>query len=254
MNLNATFDVTQFASFLTDLERRQLPFAAMLALNQTAIDAQDAIRGRIQQRGFTIRSAVSAEWLSRQIYFGRENRATKQNLTSRVTLDPIKGGGKNSGRSSLLPFYESGFLRRSNRIIGSDTIFPVGSIAIPNRGRNQLKEIDRSLYPSMLGIQERLGPNGYQKVKIGRGKKARSQFAGLKGKRRTFVVRTGAGTGQVRQRIGSDKRATVLLFRIRPPKFVAPHPFFFEAGQHAAQRTFLPNLRSCFAQAMATAR
>jgi hypothetical protein len=193
---------------------------------------------------------VSDAWLTRQIWFGRGDRATKARLSATITVRPQPG----KGRSSLLPLLEDGFLRRSQRLIGSERIFSIGSIAIPNRGRNALRQIDRSLYPSMLGLQERLGPSGLQKVKVRVGKKTREQYVGLKGKRRTFVVRTGPNTGQVRQRIGSDKRATILLFRIRPPKPVTGRRFFYETAQLVAQDRFALNFRRGFAEAMATAR
>lgn len=249
MIVTTTLDVKAFSLYMTDVERRQLPYAVMLALNYTAEDVQEAVRNRIRRRGFTIRSAVSDQWLTNQVYFGRGNRATKTRLIAQVDV-----GRKVGARAGLLAMLEEGFLRRSNRIVGSDKVFPVGSIAIPNRGRSPLTQIDRSLYPSMLGIQERMGPDGFQKVWVGKGKRRKQQFAGLKGRRRTFVVRTGPGTGQVRQRIGSDKRATILLFRIRPPKPVGGRHFFFSTAQETAEKRFLVNLRKGFAEAMATAR
>lgn len=250
MIVTGTFNVKFFSAFMTDFEQRQMPYATMLALNWTAEDAQAAVVARIRQRGFTIRSAQSDQWLTNQVKFMRSDRATKRTPSALVKVDATGGG---SARSALLPMLEGGFLRRSSHIIGAGSIFPVGSIAIPNRGRSPLKQIDRSLYPTMLGIQERtpigrMSSDGKTRVN------GRLQKAGLKGKRRTFVVRTGAGTGQVRQRIGSDKRATILLFRIRPPKVVPARHFFFETAQAIGEQRFLINLRRGFDEAMRTAR
>jgi len=249
MIVTATFDVKFFSAYMTDFELRQVPYATMLALNWTAEDAQAAVVSHIRQHGFTIRSAQSDQWLTNQVKLARSDRATKRSLSAFLKIGP----GTGASRSSLLPSIEGGFVRRSSHIIGSGSIFPVGSIAIPNRGRNPLKQIDRSLYPTMLGIQERT-PIGRMNSDAKTRVNGRLQSLGLKGKRRTFVVRTGAGTGQVRQRIGSDKKATILLFRIRPPKMVAARSFFFETAQATGEQRFLINLRRGFDEAMRTAR
>lgn len=256
MIVTCTMDVRAFSAFMTDVERRQLPFGAMLGLNATAEDAQRAIRNRLPSI-FTVRSANSARWLSNQIRFDQRNRATKARLSALVTINNDASGSVY--RRSFLPGYEAGFLRRSSFAIGGSRIkvFPRGSIAIPFRGGNKRAEMPRALYPTMLGLQERRDiAGGLQYVKVGRGKRARKQASGLKGKHRTFVVRSnaGAGIGEVRQRVGPGKRDTILLFRIRPPRYVPPRHFFYETAQRISELRMLDNIRRGFAQAMRTAR
>ncbi len=256
MNVTVTLDVRAFQMFMTDFERRQLPYATMLALNTTAADAQRGIKNRILSV-FTVRSARSSQWLSNQVWFRQRDRATKARLSAFVTVGD-RGDRVDYTKRSFLPAYESGFLRRSSFAIGGTRIkvFPKGSIAIPNRGANGRAEMPRELYPTMLGIQERRDiAGGMQYVKVGRGKKARTQQSGLKGKRRTFVVRhAGGGAGQVRQRVGPGKRDTILLFRIRTPRTVPPRHFFLETAQRIADQRMMINLRNGFAEAMRTAR
>ncbi|MFA6165400.1 MAG: hypothetical protein WC700_02205 [Gemmatimonadaceae bacterium] len=255
MNLTVTLDVRAFQAFMTDFERRQLPYATMLALNATAADAQRGIKNRILSV-FTVRSGRSSQWLFNQVWFRRRDRATKAKLSALVTVGD-SGDRQDYTKRSFLPAYESGFLRRSSFAIGGSRIkvFPKGSIAIPNRGANGRTEMPRELYPTMLGLQERRDiAGGMQYVKVGRGKKARMQQSGLKGKRRTFVVRHRDGAGQVRQRVGPGKLDTILLFRIRTPRTVAPRHFFFETAQRIAEQRMLINLRNGFAEAMRTAR
>jgi hypothetical protein len=251
MIVTATFDAKPFSLFLTDFERRQLPFATAVALNATADYAQQAVRQKMR-RVFFMRSSASENWLLNQVRIPNHKRATKSRLAVTLDIDPAQGG--KAARSSLLPMLEGGFLRSSPRVIGSTDLFARGSIAVPNR-ESPLSQIPRSLYPSSLGLQQRRDVDGnWQAVKVGRGARARQQWYGLKGKRRTFVVRTSAGRGLVLQRTGPGKEQVRTLFLIRPPAFVRPRAFFFDTAQEEFKVRILDNLRFAFAQAMETAR
>ena len=251
MDISATIDVKPFSLFLTDLERRQLPYATSVALNATADYAQAAVRQKMRKT-FFIRSSNSERWLLNQVMIPRFARATKAKLSVSLMIDPASQG--KATRGSFLPGMEQGFMRSSPRTIGSSMLFRAGSIAVPTR-ETPFEQIPRSLYPSSLGLQERRDISGdMQKVWIGRGKLRRQQTHGLKGKRRTFVVRTGAGRGLVLQRFGPGKGQVRTLFLIRPPAFVQARPFFFDTAIDEFNTRILANLRYAFAQAMESAR
>jgi hypothetical protein len=254
-----TFDVEPLTRELADTRLRQMPYAVMMTLNRTAEEAQEAIRQRIFQRGFTVRSAVSARFLANSIKFSRGDRATKTSAVARLTIEPP---GKGGGRSGLLGFLEEGGVRFSQFAIGSGATFGPGSVAIPQRD-GPMQQMPRNLYPSQTGLQERRSIEG--------GLTAGS----LKGGRRTFAIRTKAGEGLILQRTGSkqkrakhnrivggnrmglwhgDRENTRVLFVIKPRVRVEGRHFFFPTFERTVLARLEVNLLAFMGHALRTAR
>lgn len=238
MNVEVRFNVDPLILELEDTRRRQLPFARALAINRTIEEAQVAIRQRMFQRGFTVRSAASARWLANSIKIRRDDRATKDNPVGRVR---IESPGKGGGRAGLLGFLEEGGTRFSQAAIGAGFVFGASSVAIPQR-RSPSEQMPRSLYPTMVGLQERRRiEGGLSKVQ-------------LKGKRRVFAIRTGFREGLILQRTGSGPRDTRVLFLIRPQIRVTGRQFFFPTAERVFRERFDVNLAGFMVHAMRTAR
>jgi hypothetical protein len=237
-NLSISFDVDPLVKELADTRQRQMPYAVMMTLNRTAEEAQEAIRQRIFQRGFTVRSAITARFLANSIKFSRGDRATKTSAVARLRIEPP---GKGGGRSGLLGFLEEGGVRFSQFAIGNGATFGPGSVAVPVR-RTPTEQIPRNLYPSQTGLQERRSIEGG------------STAGRLKGKRGTFAVRTKAGEGIILQRTGPGKRDTRVLFVIKPRVRVEGRHFFFPTFERTVLARFEVNLLAFMGHAMRTAR
>lgn len=233
-----TFDIEPLVRELDETLRRQMPYAAMMALNRTTEEAQQAIRQRVFQRGFTVRSSRSAQFLANSIKFSRGDRATKVKLETTLRVEPP---GKGGGRSGLLGFLEGGGVRFSQFSIGSGAVFGPGSVAVPIR-RTPTEQIPRGLYPSKTGLQETRGIDG----RLTRGR--------LRGKRRTFAIRTKAGEGLVLQRTGPGQRDTRALFVIKPRVQVEGRHFFYPTFERIALTRFDVNMQAFMLQAIRTAR
>ena len=232
------FDLDTFTGQLDDAAMKQLPFALALALNRTAEEAQEAVRNRIRMRGFTIRSAQSDAWLSRRVMFYKQDRANKDHLWTALQVDQpnASGGGKLAGSRSLLGFLEDGGARTGMRPIGDGTVFP-NAVVVPVRN-SPIDSIPRSLYPVNLGLSAKREISG--KLALGR----------LRGKQRTFVVRTSTGTGLVLQRQGAGQENVRALFFIKPQTRVTGRHFFYPTVQRTVEQRIAPNFAGMFNAAM----
>lgn len=233
-----TFDVNALTRELQDTAKRQVPFAMALTLNRTVEEMQERIRQRIFQRGFTIRSAAGARFLTNSIKIRRDDRATKTNPVARVR---IESPGKEGRRAGLLGFFEGGGVRFSQYAIGSGTVFGPSSVAVPLRSPDS-QVMPRNLYPSQTGLQER------RTIEGGLSK------ATLKGKRRTFAIRTGPQQGLILQRTGKGQRDVRVLFAIKPRVQVEGRHFFFPTAERTARERLEINFAGFMALAMRTAR
>src|SRR5690349_23369073 len=218
-------DVDKIVDGLSDLGKRQLPFALANALNRTAEEAAAAVRTRIFSRDFRIRSSQAASFLAAAAADPQgPNRATKNRL--RVFLWVNEALGKNS-RFSILPNLEEGGQRVGTRSLGSGRIPP--SVAVPIRSSLGQGPIPRGLYPAALGLQERRAIEGGFYY-AGRGKKSRRKRGGLgalHGSQRTFIVMRGGKDPLVVQRTGKGRRDTRALFVLKRSVPLPARHFFF---------------------------
>jgi hypothetical protein len=229
---------------LDDVAQRQVPYAISRTLNAVALEAQEAVRQRIHRRGFAIRSAATATWLERSIKFAREDRATKTQLSATIRVEPP--GGNKGRRGSLLAFLERGGVRTSKFALGSGRVFGAGSVVVPKRA-SKSEQIPRSLYPKALRLQESryvVGSNDGGGLTPGR----------LRGKQRSFAVRTGPQRGLILQRTGPGPSDTRVLFWVRSSIKVPGRGYFRSTIERVASERFAPIFAREFAEAMRTAR
>lgn len=247
--IEITMNVDDMLGELNDAAREQLPFAMAQAINMTVEDAQQAVRDRILMRGFTMRSANSARWLTNQVKFYRGDRATKYKLEAALTVEGGAGFGQRDPGSSvgrsLLAFLEEGGTRQGVRPIGDGSVFGP-SIVVPAR-TSPMDQIPRSLYPANLGLSPRRAiEGGWTRAHGGKWS--------LRGARRTFVVRTAAAQGIVLQRFGKGRAGVRALFFIRPRVQVRGRHFFYPVVQQVVQERFGYNFGLAFAEAARTAK
>lgn len=243
-----TIDMNPFIAQLQDERLRQVPYAIGQALNRTARDVQAAVRNAVTGRGFTVRTETSRRWLRNSIKIGPGDWASKRNHVAKIRIEPP---GKGGGRAGLLGFLEEGGVRFSQFAIGQGIAFGPGSVPVPVRATPGTV-VPRSLYPSMTGLQERRDISG------GLTKGA------LRGKRRTFAIRTSTGKGIVLQRFGRGKKGrrapgqrdpnTRVVFAITPRVRVAGRHFFFPTAERIVSARFEANMEAALQQAMSTAR
>ncbi len=143
--LEITLDTAAAEKFLNDVQKRQIPFAASRAMNNTMKDAQKTVRFGAYPKSFTIRNRSLSKALTT---IPRGHWATKHDLN--VTMMNVKGAG-------------SGFIER--QIAGASKKPKGQHIAIPviGPGLRRLKggSIGKSKKPRAMGEKlVKLNPRG----------------------------------------------------------------------------------------------
>lgn len=251
-------NVDQVLARLDDVGKRQFPFAFSLALNRSAEEARDAVRQRIHQRGFTVRSAVTGAWLDKHIVIPPSKRSTKKMLRVQLRVSPP---GLKNAKYSAMPWLETAGTRVGTRPIGSGGLF-ARAIAIPYRKLMPLRIIPRELYPSHVGLAPRRDIDGSMYV-AGRGKKSRRkvklglEHLTLRGSDRTFALpdrKHGRGAGYVFQRVGKGRDGAVPLFTIRPQIRVDPRAYFMSTARRIFRDRLPANTVGFLIHALRTAK
>lgn len=249
LNLDFNVNLRNTDQSLGELVTRQMPFALSLAMNTTMEDTRQAGRNQVRSQ-FTLRTPQSEKFLSLGVAI--PTKAKKGNL--RTTLEV--GGSFNLGKSARytkLAQFEQGGVRSGGGILGNNRIRVFDGVElIPYQ-----KPTARALYPANLGLQQRR--------LIGGG----MSEAGLQGKRRTFVVRTGPKTGTVLQRTGKRSGEAkgagtrkgqrfdpklVRLFRIRPQVTIRARHWLLPVAGMVWDKRFTSNLDRALEYALRTAK
>ena len=174
-----TFGLTEFDKATLDIEHKQLPYATMLALNDTAFGARKAIAQQM------------VKVFDRPTPYARRGvvyeRATKANLESRVVLHGSNWGGGLPPALFLGPQIEGG--KRSHKAFEKQLhalgLLPDGHVAVPaertkldrygNIGQGQLNRM-----MSGLKIDYRsAGSNRVASTKKGKARRARGSRGGF---------------------------------------------------------------------------
>lgn len=219
--------------YLEGLIRDQLPFALSLGLNNLGIQFVEIQQIGIETR-FTIRRPG---YILPSV---KMTRGTKQKPEVRVFIDPER---------DILAKFELGGVKRPGSF-GSRVV--MGSIAIPvdHRATNEDGSIRMAMLPSNLGLAaaRRLGKDGSTQL----------SRAGMKGKRRTFVIPPGRSfglpSGAIMQRIGPGKRDLALLFVLKPKIPIPPILEFEKTGKRVAEQHWPVHMSAAVEKALATAR
>jgi hypothetical protein len=254
-------EIDQAIRAIENVNKRQLPFATSLAVNETAKAAQQAVRAHVAG-AFTLRKP---QFILNTVKIEKYDFATKRNPTAfRLKIDdaPTKGGGR---RDVLAKFEPGG---------SKTTLDPTFPIAIPSRNlRPSFAElVPRAMYPGSLRLVPRRGAVGAYYTNTLKGRKRKVIFGTLPvqqkrtkrgvlqwtGKRRTFVLdpreHLGVKTWGVYQRTGRGKDDVQLIWTYKMRIPIPPRLRFVATATAAVHRTFRPNFERAYAHALATAR
>lgn len=169
--LTVEIDTRPAEQFLTDLEKRQLPFILMRTLNRTGLKVQEAEREELDD-SFTLRRK---DWAHRNVKIRREDFAKKNRLRVMVRME---APGDGSRSDILAKFEESGTKRPKD---GSRLAIPV------------------DVKTTRVGIvQKNQRPRSFDFVHVGGNV--------WRGEKRTFMIRRPDGTGGIYQRTGRRGR------------------------------------------------
>lgn len=217
--INIEIDATAFKRQLTGLERDQLPFAVMKALNKTGTDFQEAERGVIA-RNFTLRRAT---FIRNTVKIERGNFATKANLRTIINIDPTR---------DVLSKFEEGKDKTPRE--GSSIAIPVAA------KRNKSDIVTRANRPKAYQLQDTTS-SGSTRI--------------AKGLKRVFMIKKADGTGGIFQRVGRGAASTIReLFTFEPRVPIPRSLHFYATARKTVAEKFPKNFRDAFANAMRTAR
>lgn len=216
--ITVELDIKAFQKGCDDAAKRQIPFATMKAINQTATDFQAAERTVISNN-FTIRRS---QFVLNTVKIERGNFATKDNLQAIIHIDPT--------RNELAKF-EAG----KPKLPTSGT-----SIAVPIAARrNKSDIITAANRPKALGLVNVPSKGGNIIAR---------------GLNRTFMIKRSDGTGGIFQRIGRGKGTLKELFAFKPRVPIPKSLHFQETAVKTVTAKFSANFKTAFEYAMKTAR
>jgi hypothetical protein len=223
------FNTAQVVSTLTDVQKRQIPFATQLTLNRTQESRQQRLQTHITT-DLTIRNASTKEQFRKVVRFAREDRADRKAARLEARLRILGGDTK-----ATAPIYQrlggmvlrqdEGGPRTSSALYRAGSAdasrFVTGGFAMPAPGlRTSTKAIQRKLYPYALGLTPQLkiagGDQFNTQYKGGRKKKGKGFRKGTK----FFFVKEGVGIF-VREQVGKNSEYDAVWFfrqRINLPK------------------------------------
>lgn len=193
----------QFARQLESIAMRQLPYAAMQALNSTAWNVRKVWEAKISQVfdrpvPLTQRAVVY-------------EKATRDNLTATIKVRDEARGGTPPAKY-LLAEVQGGArrLQRFERRLQHEGHLPAGMITVPGMGarRNKYGNISRAQVRQMLDGLNMHGP----RMKPGRRKKGEPKRKGASGRGLYFSIHRQRGNGLkpgIYQRVGSGKNSGV---------------------------------------------
>lgn len=208
MQINLKIDTDRFDKSARNYARN-LAFSTAQAINDTAIDAQKAIREHMV-RTFHIRSASTRNFLFRsvKIFEFANVRASR----------PYALIGVDNKSRLLLSLFEEG---------GDRTAFVGRRVAVPHTGQGGARstldsKINRNLLISSLNMQKKPAPGGpitsNDPRNVRRRKGRRSSFTYWQGSNNTFILERSRGVpyGGIFQQDGKGKDNIRLLYSFRP--------------------------------------
>lgn len=218
--LNIDFNTGAVVATLTDVQRRQIPFALQLTLNRTAEARQRRLQDHITS-DLTIRNASTKANFRKVVRFAREDRADK-NVGKQVATLRILGGDTKATAPLLQRLggivlrQDEGGARSSSQLYRSGNRFVAGGFALPAPGlRSATKGVARKLYPYALGLTTQANISGGDQFNSAYkgGKKKRGK--GFKKGTKYHFVKEGVGIF-VREQVGSrSEYDSVWFFRQR---------------------------------------
>ena len=136
---------------------RQAPFALSLAINNTGLKAQKAVRAEVA-RSFSLRGTAS--FFDRGVVF---TRGTKGKPMAELMIGVSSGakGGATARASAILARHEEAGSRESTEVVRAGSKLVPAGFFLPGPGmRTASTNVPRRLYPAAIGATIRTEPSG----------------------------------------------------------------------------------------------
>jgi hypothetical protein len=229
------------------MQNKQAPHAVRDTANALAIDIQHHVRLAMRPR-FRMSSRGRA-WADNQVRVLRVGSPLGRihipsggggKLRAYVGVIPSEGKGQHAGfsryRGSLLAMLEGGGPTPGPRDFGG--VIGLGRYAVPVRPADLRTPTPLSLYPINLKLQARRRISGGLLP------------AGLKGKRRTYLVPMESGRAMIFQRFGKERDATMPLFSTQNQTRLPARRYFFPTAQRVIETRTTYHFRAAMQQAL----
>lgn len=250
--INARIETKRLTRTLSDIERKQMPYAAMLALNETAKDGQ-----RAEQQDVVRVFNNPTKWT---INGFRVSRATKTRLTSKVFFKDEYQGSRGSNAWEYLTPHVGGGERRFK---GSEVLFMRAGVLPPGMFMVPASAAEYDAYGNVKRVQInkllsyfRAFPEAGYKANITDAKKQRM----ARGTKRSygvayFVGRPGGGPLGIWQRTQSGFGSAVKPVFIFVSAVTYQRRFDFHGVVETTyDKRFILNLKRGLDRALGTAR
>lgn len=231
---------------------KQARYALMLSLNRTAEDLRAAQREGVEQR-FIVRERRFIMGMVRRL---AGDRATKEQLRARVRIQGPESAVQGPVKGALLTAHEQG---------GTFTPVQMGEqlwarnlsayFWVPTKElrHNPRMKIPRRMYPSMLGLTDRVGIENA--VREAKRHTTRTGAVQVKGKRRTFMMVSRAGkVFGIYQRFGKHRDDTQKIWYPARTKTLRPRLRFTDTSRRTYETRLPVHFRGAFEHALRTAR
>lgn len=244
--VNIQLDLKPAMKALTDLERRQLPFATVLALNEIATTLREDLRSEMEKAfdnptPFTLNA-----------FFLK--KARKSDPTAFVGIRDFAGKGTPAWK--YLTPETMGGPRRMKRFEKRLSFVSGGQFAVPGSGAklDQYGNMSRGQLGQLLSRLDALGDVG-ENASAKTGRRLKRKGVTFRGTKSDYLVAKGKG-GKPRgvyQIVAKGKVVPVLLFRPQAPSYSPIFPFetIVKTSIHASE---LGAFDRALAKAVATAR
>jgi hypothetical protein len=233
---------------LDRLQLEQAPYAIRWTVNALARDVAQATRNNIQQRFRA--SPAGLRYLHRHVKILGPNTTLgrlhsprggfDRSMSAVVAVIPPEAKGQLGGwtryRGSLLPMMEDGGLTPGPRDFGG--VIGLGRYPVPVRRPTDRTPIPLRLFPINLGLQARRAIAG----DLSR--------ATLRGKHRTYLIKTGSNAGVIFQRYGKERDATLPLFATQAQTRLPARRFFYPTAVRIVDLRFALHFRAAMRQAV----
>lgn len=255
MAINIRHNLDDLARMLNDVQRRQVPFAASVALNKTAekikIAAVHEMRDVFDRpTEFTLKKGVYIK------------RSTKSNLVAEIGLETF--AGKGIPASKYLAAQVRGGerrLKRFERALRSVGVLPEGMYAMPGSGArlDYYGNMSTGQIVQILAYFKAFREGGYKANMTEKGRKRLANGSERKGTLgfEYFVGRPGDGKLPLgvwqRFRLGHGSAIKPVLIFVDSARYEAIFDFGYVA-EKTAQREFASEFEQAFTAALETAR
>ncbi|MEP2977974.1 MAG: hypothetical protein ABJO86_00725 [Lentilitoribacter sp.] len=247
-DINIDFRLDNFRKGLTSTEKKQMPFAMMLTINDlvkgSRMAAQGQMRGDLHNptpfalRGIVFERATKRELSGRVVMY--RHKARHGNLPAAVFLGPNVEGGVRSHKAFEKQLISRGYM------LSSEYAVPASGIRL-NRYGNVTQGM---LNKIMSGIKIEYRGAGASRVPSSRRGKTKAKRSG-----RYFVARRGSALPPgIYFEKPNKKRTIVAIFTFRDQVHYKKRFDFAPAVQRHVKRNLMPTFNSRWSQVMASSR